>query len=293
MDLKNIKTFYLLSKHKSFKAVGESISLPQSSISRRIQSLEKELGVILFNRSTSGSGITLTDEGRIFLEHANVIISEIDRAEKRIKDKKEEIRILASPNMAGDFIVPCLTPLHNFPIIDISTKEDGFPFDAYIGSKKMADQNLELCARHPISFSFYASPEYMSCYQKPYHFKSLEGHTFIIYKAGLEEMYSQTNTNALLDEFNFNGNVLYADSGFTELRMVENGLGIGLLADVYQNISTKKIELVTFQNFESMKLNVYFYIDRGRVSLKNRDNLILLFERVKDRLDTLSKKGAS
>ena len=72
MSTEEIKTVILLAKVKSFTLAAEQLLVAQSTITNRIVEIEKEVGKKLFNRSPKG--VTLTDEGKIFLKYAERLL---------------------------------------------------------------------------------------------------------------------------------------------------------------------------------------------------------------------------
>lgn len=68
MDFKQIEAFVSVAKFKSFSRAAESVYLSQPTISSHINTLENELGVILFDRS--GKEVQLTPAGILFLDYA-------------------------------------------------------------------------------------------------------------------------------------------------------------------------------------------------------------------------------
>ena len=67
MNWKKLETFKEISGYKSFNHASKVLKKSQSSFSRDIISLEKELGFKLFNRHMK-SGIQLTDKGSQLLK---------------------------------------------------------------------------------------------------------------------------------------------------------------------------------------------------------------------------------
>ena len=68
----------------NFRAAAEELYISQPSLSRSIDTLEHELGVVLFERT--GRHIALTGSGRLFLEYTNRILDECDRAIYKMKE---------------------------------------------------------------------------------------------------------------------------------------------------------------------------------------------------------------
>jgi len=71
MEIRQIQFFLSIVETGSFSAAAEKHYISQSSLSKKVIALEKELGVTLFDRSNRQ--VTLTDAGEAFLEHARKI----------------------------------------------------------------------------------------------------------------------------------------------------------------------------------------------------------------------------
>ena len=67
MNWKKLETFKNISKFKSFNHASKILNKSQSSFSRDIMSLEKDLGFKLFNRHMK-TGIQLTEKGNELLK---------------------------------------------------------------------------------------------------------------------------------------------------------------------------------------------------------------------------------
>ena len=84
MTLSQLGYFQVVARTENFRAAAEELYISQPSLSRSIDSLEKELGVMLFDRA--GRGITLTKAGRLFLEYVNRILEDCDIAVYKMKE---------------------------------------------------------------------------------------------------------------------------------------------------------------------------------------------------------------
>jgi DNA-binding transcriptional LysR family regulator len=67
-----------VAEHLSFRRAAEALGVCQSSISKRVRSLENCLGVDLFDRHNAG--VTVTNAGRHFFEHIRLALGNIDSA---------------------------------------------------------------------------------------------------------------------------------------------------------------------------------------------------------------------
>ena len=84
MTLNQLRYFQAVARLQNFRAAAEELYISQPSLSRSIDSLEEELGVVLFEKA--GRGISLTGSGRLLLEYTNRIIEECDIAVYKMKE---------------------------------------------------------------------------------------------------------------------------------------------------------------------------------------------------------------
>lgn len=83
MNLNQLYYFQKIAKLQHYHQAAKELNISQPSLSRSISNLEDELGVSLFQKN--GRNIELTKYGRIFLEHVNRILEEINIAENKMK----------------------------------------------------------------------------------------------------------------------------------------------------------------------------------------------------------------
>lgn len=75
MKIQQIEYVVEVSKTLSFSAAAENLYVSQPNISRSISSLEDELGYKIFLRTNQG--ITLTEQGEYFIQHADIIVEQL------------------------------------------------------------------------------------------------------------------------------------------------------------------------------------------------------------------------
>lgn len=88
LDLNDFYFFVQVVDRGGFTAAGRTLSMPKSTLSRRIQQLEGNLGVRLLNRTSRRFG--MTDAGEDFYRHAVVMLREAELAETTIRHRLTE-----------------------------------------------------------------------------------------------------------------------------------------------------------------------------------------------------------
>ncbi|MER5179095.1 LysR family transcriptional regulator [Streptomyces sp. NPDC002896] len=112
MDLRLVSYFVATIDHGSVTAAAKALYIAQPSLSQAIRSLERQLGVQLFDRS--GRRLTLTADGRLFAGPARQILADVERA----KDKVRAVRELA----AGRLEIAVLSTLSADPLPELTSR---------------------------------------------------------------------------------------------------------------------------------------------------------------------------
>ena len=87
MDIRQLKCFVAVAEELHFRRAGERLGLSQSALSERVSALEHELGVRLFFRTTRQ--VSLTQAGSEFVQDANRILADIERAVSNVRHTAE------------------------------------------------------------------------------------------------------------------------------------------------------------------------------------------------------------
>lgn len=98
-----LSCFLAVAEYLNFAQAAQSLHVTHPAVSQQIQSLEKELNVKLFQRTTRS--VKLTEEGKAFLSDAQEIVAISDRAKKRFESTMPgNIETLA----LGFYNFPCM-----------------------------------------------------------------------------------------------------------------------------------------------------------------------------------------
>ncbi|MEM1210041.1 MAG: LysR family transcriptional regulator [Planctomycetota bacterium] len=87
MELDALRLFADVARLRSVSHAAETHGITQSAASQRLSHLEKQLGVVLLDRSKRPLG--LTDAGRVYLEGATDVLDRLDRLHARITSISE------------------------------------------------------------------------------------------------------------------------------------------------------------------------------------------------------------
>ena len=82
-SLRGLRTFCIAARYESFKAAASDLFVTASAVSQQIKSLEDELGVKLFERSSRD--LALTEDGAALFEALAPLIDDIDAAVSNFK----------------------------------------------------------------------------------------------------------------------------------------------------------------------------------------------------------------
>lgn len=126
MNQHQLQTFCAIAEHGSFSKAADALFLSQSSLSKQIMQLEKELGVTLFDRTRRQ--IELTEAGGILLEHAKKMLSVHASLLRDLDDYQKShqstLRIASIPVMAQYRVTDWITAFGEaYPEIDTNVVE--------------------------------------------------------------------------------------------------------------------------------------------------------------------------
>jgi LysR family glycine cleavage system transcriptional activator len=122
-SLRGLRTFCTAAAHESFRSAADELFITPSAVSHQIKSLEQELGLRLFDRTSRD--LKLTNAGRELFEQVSPIIEQLDSvvADFREGGTKSTIRMSVQPFFASEYFVPRLSEFTSAnPQVDIQVK---------------------------------------------------------------------------------------------------------------------------------------------------------------------------
>jgi LysR family transcriptional regulator, glycine cleavage system transcriptional activator len=120
--LELLPSFEAAARHLSFTKAGEELFLTQSAVSRQVQTLERALGVRLFERKTRA--LSLTPAGRSVYRTAQEVLERIDALGRSLRGTADirTIMLTTTPGFASLWLIPRLVRFINaHPGVDVRT----------------------------------------------------------------------------------------------------------------------------------------------------------------------------
>lgn len=126
LDLRYLRYAILVAQHGSFRAAAESMNLSQSTVSRRIQVLEKRLGATLFERGPTG--VRLTAAGQRFIQDATIstgqLLAAIEEMRGTHRGEIGEIRIGLMISLTTGFLAELIRDFRgSSPRVEVRVQE--------------------------------------------------------------------------------------------------------------------------------------------------------------------------
>ncbi len=191
MNTDNLQVFVDVVRFGSFSQVARHRAIAPSSISRIISTLEKELGVRLFQRNTRQ--LSLTEAGDIYYQRVESIVEELSLAQQAIQESSRQtqgpIRLAASPSFGITCVAPRLSALHQqhpglkVELLLSDKKNDLFSerIDLAIRQGHLTDSNLVAERFLTSCYRVCASPSYLSKKGTPKIPSDLTEHTCLTF----------------------------------------------------------------------------------------------------------------
>lgn len=163
MENKNVATFVKIVEFNNFTKAADSLGYSQAAVTAQIKSLEKELGVPLFDRV--GKRIFLTQAGKTFLPFAIDLLKAEEAAKNSVGVSEElegELVICSASSYASEVLPQILLRyMHLHPKVRITVKVSDYLED---NMHKLAQGELDflLCMDERNAF-----PDFASFAEKP------------------------------------------------------------------------------------------------------------------------------
>lgn len=179
----------------SFSAAGRALGLVPSSVARRVEALERDLGAKLLNRTTRRLG--LTEAGSIAYERGQAILRDAQALRGLVGARQSRpsglLRISASTGFGRRYVAPCLGDFRRaYPevTLDLRLEDDfvdlvGEGVDVAVRVGRLADSGLRHLALVPVRRRACASPAYLDRRPTPLRPQDLMEHDCVVVGGGV------------------------------------------------------------------------------------------------------------
>ncbi|MFA7441006.1 MAG: LysR family transcriptional regulator [Sphingomonadaceae bacterium] len=232
-SLRGIEAFVAVAEALSFRDAAERLNLTASAVSRRVQALEQQFGVALFERGPRS--VSLTIAGNAYLERLRPgleIVREASAAASRSR-REAPIRVATTPLIStqwlhgalGNFLENrpgCEVEIHTVPSLRVELEAG---IDMCISSLKDGDMVSDAVRLFGMEFFPICAPELVQslALRKP---EDLMQATLLV-AGGARDAWPMWLRAAGLAELTPRGGIMIADSA-SYLEAVGQGLGVGL-----------------------------------------------------------------
>lgn len=189
MDWNLIRSYLMVAEHGSTLAAARHLEVTQSTISRHLSELERQLSVQLFDRRKTG--LVLTDKGRELLSYATQMDSVADSMQAQASHYSSSVsgtvRVSGSEVLAVEVLPHCLNALLDenpelqLEVVATNDASNLLTREADIALRMFAPQQQDLVSRHllDIPIAFYAHESYLEKHGVPKSTEAFSTHRFI------------------------------------------------------------------------------------------------------------------
>ena len=236
--IRALRYFVKVAETSSFTTAANLLSVPASSISRRIRDLESELQVELFHRSTRI--VKLSELGEIYYEQVKNILADLDNADDFISQTSQVpsglLRISVMPGFATIALQPVLDKINKlFPEIVLDIELTNRVSDITQNEVDIAIRGTSVLPERAVAkklcdnnFILVAAPHYLEQNGTPTSIEELLIHRTLLYRGPNGILHWQMLQNDTWKELKTTPTFI-SNAGLSLVSTATNGHGIALL----------------------------------------------------------------
>lgn len=275
MDFRKLKTFQVVADCLNLTKAADLLGYTQPTITVHLQSLESDLGVVLFHRV--GKKTYLTPAGKVVKQYVDQTFSVLSDMERELKkmENPHGLLTIAAPEFYCTYYLSMI--IHSYISQNPQVKLQLFSCDSNEAMKKVAASEADLaiiagpCHSSAMEALLLGKEDLIlvttrEMYEKHGTRNLLEKHPFITYKSGSN---LQKLVNECLDEYGINpATYVECVSDETIKRTVLNHTGTALLGSALIESELKAGTLVELHRF-SEKIETSMVVLKQRMDENN------------------------
>jgi len=177
LDWDDLRFFLAVARHSTLAAAAKHLHVTQSTVDRRLGSLQAGMGVRLLQRAADGYVPTLAGES--ILAHAERVEAEALLAERAVAGHDARldgvVRISSSQLLTSHLLAPCFAALHarhRGIVIEVLPDAAGEPLaareaDIAVRLRRFEHHDLVARAVGTVAFGFYGCVAYLARHGEP------------------------------------------------------------------------------------------------------------------------------
>lgn len=266
MELRHLRYFVAVAQKKHFTQAAEELNLAQPALSQQIQQLERELGLLLLERTSRS--VRLTSAGEVFLRRAERILLEVELAQREMQEfaclKRGRIVIGALQSLEAFHFSALLARFHaRYPEIEIVLREEANEkliehlqagtldlsliqitsdtsflelANSFIATEKLLTEEIVLVV----------APDHPLARKGQIMVEDLHEETFITFKAGSSLKHILLR---IAHDAGFTPLILFESGDLVTIRsLVAEGVGIAMLPRSVAEAPGREVALVSFSH---------------------------------------------
>ncbi|MBJ2259625.1 LysR family transcriptional regulator [Pseudomonas psychrophila] len=264
MQISDVEVFSAIAESGSLSAAARRLGLSPMTVSRRLATLEGELGVRLFHRTTRS--VSLTAEGETFLPFATTLLEASEGARVSLKSNAgtaSGVLKVTAPSVFGQSVIMPLIPdlLAEHPAlrVDLTLSDSivdivGLGIDVAIRIATLRDSALIARPLAPNPRVLCASPAYLKHHGIPATMDALSGHRRIaLHGMPYWPFMRDGDAVAIRAEGVFSANSVEAVRAASR-----QGLGVAMLTywDVRDDLDAGTLRLIELQDVSPEQLYI-------------------------------------
>ncbi|MEU0542136.1 transcriptional regulator CynR [Nocardia sp. NPDC005978] len=125
-EIRHLRYLLAVAEHGNFTRAATDLHLSQPTLSQQVRQLERMVGTPLLDRS--GRAVRLTDAGELYARHARAALSELDAAERAVRDVEDltrgHLRVAVTPSFTAYLLGPIVAEMRErYPGVSVDIRE--------------------------------------------------------------------------------------------------------------------------------------------------------------------------
>ena len=290
LPLSTLEIFTAIAREGSLRAAADRLGLQPSTVSHQLKTLEAQLGVSLFSRTTRS--IALTEAGRVLFRGTSPAFDEIEAAVQASKDTARSQRgalRITMPGFAYDMVIADTLPSFReaYPDVELEISIDETFVDLFEGrfhagirlGDRVDPDMIAVRITPPLALAVLASDDYIRKHGSPESPQELLEHECIRYRFGQSGQFAPWEFVGPEGRYSVNvSGKLIVNTLPSLYSAVAEGLGLGFSFADYRPDGIGASVVPLLQNVTEPIAGTYLYYPR---EYRSRELLRLFIDHVR------------